>query len=323
MIRNLLFALWLGLFSSKSLQARPEQIVPVGGADVVLLVDFTRPVELVSGIQAMTSEMILSIAEKCEDPQDAKAVLCFRHLRAAIIRTHSMALQVHGDEGLFSLEASFTPKFLDRFRSVGKMRSFGRHRALAATFGDMWGDDAGSLRDELLVMAPGGRLLLGDLTSVARGLQSLAAQRCYLPTFGKDTGIHYSIRPAGVGLEEYEKLGARLLVLDFKVDEPGRDSFRFELKCDSERQAQLLRPKVISDYVSFFSPMLHKVAVIKEPGLSLEQMKKLLRSRLNNHVMIRDNSLIVEVKGGELDMNPMQFRTYIEEMILFCFEAER
>ena len=322
MFKKFVSVLSLLSFSCSHIAARPEQAVPSGGGEFICLVDLNRPVQLVAGMQSMVGEMILSVADKCEDPQDAKAVLCFRHLRAGIINAHSLAIFANGENGVFVLEASLAPKFEQKIKSAGKLRTFGRHRAIAATFGNLWGDEAGSLKDDVLVLGPGGRLLLGDDSSIAGVLQTLSSRECYLPTFGRDTGVHYSARPTALGLGDYEKLGARLFVMDLKVGASGLDAGRFELKCDTSRQALALRPKVVSDYVNFFSPILHKIFLIKDPDLSLAQVQKVIREGLSKDVRVKDNSIILEFDGGEFDMNPQQIRAYIEEMVLMAFQGE-
>jgi hypothetical protein len=315
--------LFLSLLVCGSLAARPEQAIPAGDADMVILVDLDRPVQLVAGVQAMTADMILSIADKCEDPQDAKAALCLRRLRSGIEKAHSMAMYLNGDIGFFVLEADLTDSFDQKLKSVSSLRSFGRYKAYATTFGALWGDEAGSMKEDTLVIGPGGRLLIGDDAAIAKSLQALAGRSSYLPTFGRDSGFHYLIVPSVVGLEAYEELGARRLIMDFKVGEDGRDSFRCEIKCDSASQAAALRPRVISDYIAFFSPSIHKMLVIKEPGLTLKQVQSRLRYGIGKGFTVRDNSIIIEFADQALDMNPQQFRVYIEDMIVMAFKGDK
>jgi hypothetical protein len=310
-------------FQFLMLSARPEQPIPVGGADMVFLVDLDRPVQLVSGVQAMTGEMILSVAEKCDDPLDAKAALCFRHLRSGISKGHSLALFVEGDLSFLAIEADFTPAFMAKFKSQSSLRNFGAYPARASSFGRLWGDDAGSLKNDLVVMAPDGRLLIGDSEAVTIALKTLASGECYLPTYGGDTGLHCVMEPAAMGLDGYVKLGARRLVMDFKVGTGGRDSVRFDLKCNSAREARQIRPKVVADYVSFYSPVFHKMFVVKEPGLTLDEVQDRLTEVMKKEVKHSDNSVILEFKDGDFDMNPQQMRIYVEEMIVNGFKAAK
>lgn len=320
-IERCLGAVLVLLLTCGSLLARPEEAVPAGAADMVMIVDFDRPVQLVTGVRAMTGEMILSIADKCEDAQDAKAALCLRRLRSGVEKPHSLAMFVSGDDSVIILEADLTAAFKQKLNSVGRVRTFGRHRALAATFKSLWGDEAGSLEDESLVVAPGGRLLLGTDDAVVGCLDALSARSSYLPTFGRDTGLHYLVHPSAVGLEAYEKLGARLLVMDMKAGPDGKDSLRFELKCESAKQASALRPRVIADYLGLFSPMIHRMARVEDPDVTLKQVQSKLKAALGEQCLVRDNSIILEVKDAGLDMNPEQLRIYIEDVIVMAFKA--
>jgi hypothetical protein len=303
------------------LSARPEQVIPAGGAGMVFLVDLDRPVRMTSGVQALTGEMILSIAEKCKDPQDAKAALCLRHLRTAVAKPHSIALFEDDDVSYFALEAELTPAFLAKFKSSASRRKFGAYSAQAATFGALWGDDAGSLKDELLVLASDGRLLFGDDSSVAFALKTLGGRESYLPTYGKDTGVHCVLLPAAMGLKDYQDLGARRLIMDFKVGSGGRDSMRFELKCNSAREAARLRPKVIADYVKFYSPVIHKMIEVEQPGAPLEKVQEVLTAAMKDEIKLVDNSIILESKEDEFELNPQQMRILVEEMVVNSFNA--
>lgn len=303
-----------------TLSARPEQVIPAGGADMICLVDLDRPVQLASGVQAMTGEMILSVAEKCEDPLDAKAALCFRHLRSGVAKAHSLALFVQDDFSFLAVEADLTPAFMAKFRARSSLRKFGTYSARASSFGALWGDDAGSSKDELIVMAPDGRLLIGDAESVTIALRTLAAPVCYLPTYGVDTGLHIVFEPSAMGLDEYVKLGARRLIMDFKVGSSGRDSMRFELKCNSAREARLLRPKVVADYVTFYSPIILKMLEANEPGATLAKVRTVLTEAMTKDIKHLDNSIILESKEDEFEMKPQQMRILVEEMIVNGFK---
>jgi hypothetical protein len=305
------------------LSARPEQAIPSGGASMVFLVDLDRPVKLTSGIQSMTGEMILSIAEKCEDPMDAKAALSLRHLRSGIAKAHSLALCVEGDFEYFVLEADFTPAFMAKFRSQSSLRNFGAYPARASSFGKLWGDDTGSLKNGLLVMAPDGRLIFGDAESVTIALKTLASGDCYLPTYGVDTGVHCVMEPAALGLDEYAKLGARRLVMDYKVGAGGRESARFELKCNSSRDARLIRPKAVADYVTFYSPIILRMFKTEKPGLTLADVQEKLTEVMTREIKQVDNAVMLESKDDEFDMNPLQIRILVEEMIVNGFKAAK
>lgn len=306
-----------------TLSARPEQVIPAGGGDMIFLVDLDRPVKLTSGLQAMTGEMILTVAEKCDDPLDAKAALCFRHLRSSVAKAHSLALFVEGDLEYFALEADFTPAFMAKFRSQSSLRNFGTYPARASSFGQLWGDDAGSMKDGLMVMAPDGRLIFGDVESVTIALKTLASRNCYLPTFGVDTGVHCVFEPAAMGLDEYVKLGARRLIMDFKVGSGGRETARFELKCNSDREARLITPKVVADYVNFYSPMLLKMFETTQPGMTLAKVRKKLTAIMTDQIKQVDNSVILESKDDDFEMNPQQMRILVEEMIVNGFKAAK
>lgn len=305
------------------LSARPEQVIPAGGAGMVFLVDLDRPVQLVSGVQALTGEMILSIAEKCEDPQDAKAALCLRHLRTAVAKAYSIAIFEDDEVAYCALEAELTPAFLAKFKSSASRLKFGAYSAQAATFGALWGNDAGSLKNDLLVLASDGRLLFGDDSSVAFALKTLAGRESYLPTYGKDTGVHCVSSPAAMGLQDYQDLGARRIILDFKVGSGGRDSVRFELKCNSALEAARLRPKVIADYVKFYSPLIHKMVEAKEPGTPLAKVQKGLTTAMKNEAKLVDNSIIIEFKDGDFELNPQQMRILVEESVVNGFNAAK
>jgi hypothetical protein len=325
---NLLRTVHVGIFSAiflaaqvTMLSARPEQVIPAGDAEMIFLVDLDRPVQLVSAVQGMSAEMIISVSEKCEDPLDAKAALCLRHLRSAVAQSHSLAFYGNGDIGYFALEADFTPAFAAKFKSRSSLRKFGAHSARAASFGELWGEDAGSLKDELIVMSSDGRLIFGDRASASVALRTLASRDCYLPTYGADTGFHYLVTPSAIGLGEYESLGARRFVMDFKAGSSGRDSARFELKCNSAREARLIRPKAIKDYVTFYSPLMLKLFESKEPGLTLADVRKRLTSAMSEQFKQVDNSVILAFKDEEFDMNPQQVRILVEEMIVQSFKA--
>lgn len=305
------------------LSARPEQPIPVGGADMVFLVDLDRPVKLTSGIQTMTGEMILSVAEKCEDPLDAKAALCFRHLRSGISKGHSLALFVEGDLSFLAIEADFTPAFMAKFKSQSSLRNFGAYPARASSFGRLWGDDAGSLKNDLVVMAPDGRLLIGDSEAVTIALKTLASGECYLPTYGVDTGVHCVMEPAVLGLDEYAKLGARRLVMDYKVGGGGRESARFELKCNSSRDARLIRPKAVADYVTFYSPIILRMFETEKPGLTLVEVQEKLTEVMTREIKQVDNAVIIESTDNGFDMNPQQIRILVEEMVVNGFKAAK
>ncbi len=305
------------------LSARPEQAIPAGRASMVFLVDLDRPVKLTSAIQAMTGEMILSIAEKCEDPMDAKAALSLRHLRSGVAKAHSLALFVEGDLEYFVLEADFTPAFMARFRSQSSLRNFGAYPARASSFGKLWGDDAGSLKNGLLVMAPDGRLIFGDAESVTIALKTLASGDCYLPTYGTDTSVHCVAEPAVMGLDEYVKLGARRLIMDYKVGADGRESARFELKCNSSRDARLIRPKAVADCVTLYAPMILRLLQAEKPGLTLSEVQEKLTEFMTQQIKQVDNAVIVESKDDEFDMNPQQIRMMVEEMVVSGFKAAK
>jgi len=305
------------------LSARPEQAIPAGGASMVFLVDLDRPVKLTSGIQTMTGEMILSIAEKCEDPMDAKAALSLRYLRAGVAKAHSLALYVEGDLEYFVLEADFTPAFMAKFRSQSSLRNFGAYPARASSFGRLWGDDTGSLKNGLLVMAPDGRLIFGDSESVTIALKTLASGDCYLPTYGADTGVHCVMEPAALGLDEYAKLGARRFVIDYKVGAGGLESARFELKCNSSRDARLIRPKAVADYVTFYSPMIHRMFEAEKPGLTLAEVQEKLTEVMTREIKLVDNAVIIESADNGFDMNPQQIRILVEEMVVNGFKAAK
>lgn len=316
-------ALWAIFLAGQvsMLSARPEQAIPAGDADMVFLADLDRPVQLVSAVHSMSGEMIISVSEKCEDPLDAKAALCLRHLRSAVVKSHSLAVYINGDYSYGALEADLTPAFTAKFKSRSSLRKFGAHSARAASFGELWGEDAGSLKDELIVMSSDGRLIFGDRASASIALRALASRDCYLPTYGADTGIHYLATPSAVGLGEYESLGARRFVMDFKVGSSGRDSARFELKCNSARDALRIRPKAINDAVAFYSPLMLKLFVSKEPGLTLADVRERLTGAMSEQFKLVDNSVILAFKDEGFDMNPQQVRILVEEMIVQGFKA--
>ncbi len=327
---NLLRTVHVGIFSAiflaaqvAMLSARPEQVIPAGDAEMIFLVDLDRPVQLVSAVHSMSAEMIISISEKCEDPLDAKAALCLRHLRSAVAKSHSLALYVNGDTSYFAMEADFAPAFIAKFKSRSSLRKFGVHSARTASFGELWGDDAGSLKDELIVMSSDGRLIFGDAESTSVALRTLASRDCYLPTYGADTGFHCLVTPSAMDLGEYESLGARRFVMDFKVGSSGRDSARFELKCNSAREARRIKPKAINDYVTFYSPLILKLLESKEPGLTLADVRKKLTSAMSEEFKLVDNSVILAFKDEEFDMNPQQVRILVEEMIVNGFKAAK